>query len=139
MSEETIELYYISEYENDETEEYEDEKEGVSIVSRQTYLDFLQETEWEPCECNVQGCLSCFLDETDGWTEGYGGTCTELWFGDDPATGKQWNPKAVLAERNKQEMHECQWCYEDVDGKDSVVWEGGHYHPSCLKDMGVGQ
>ena len=96
ISEETIELYYISEYENDETEEYEDEKQGVSIVSRQAYLDYLQETEWEPCMCDVQGCLSCFLDETNGWAEGYGGTCTTLWFGIDPATGKQWNPEAIL-------------------------------------------
>ena len=102
MSEETIELFYISNYENPETDEYEYDKQGVSIISREAYLQFFVETEWEPCVCNEQGCLSCFLDETNGWAEGYGDTCTELWFGDDPATGKQWNPEAILAERRAE-------------------------------------
>ena len=96
MSEETIELFYVSHYEDPETGAYERDKEGVSIISREAYLQFLQETEWEPCMCNVQGCLSCFLDETGGWADGYGDTCTQLWFGVDPATGKQWNPEDVL-------------------------------------------
>ena len=103
MSEETIELFYISDYEDPETGECESNKEGMSIVSREDYLQFLEETEWEPCECIVQGCLSCFLDETHGWADGYGSTCTELWFGIDPATGKQWNPEAILAERKSKD------------------------------------
>ena len=103
MSEETIEMFYISNYEDPETGEYERDKQGVSIISREAYLQFFVETEWEPCVCNVQGCLSCFLDETDGWTEGYGDTCTQLWWGIDPATGKQWNPRAVLASRREEE------------------------------------
>lgn len=135
MSEETIEMFYISNYTDPETGRIvEYDKEGVSIVSREAYLQFFVETAWEPCMCQVQGCLSCFLDETDGWAEGYGDTSTELWWGIDPATGKQWDPRAVLAERRKG-LHECQYCYEDVAGEDSVVWEGGHYHPDCLEDM----
>lgn len=103
MSNETIEMFYISEYEDPETGEYEKSKEGVSIISREAFLMYFIETEWEPCMCDVQGCLSCFLDETDGWADGYGGTCTQLWFGDDPATGKQWDPNAVLASRREEE------------------------------------
>jgi len=103
MSEETIEMFYISNYEDPETGEYERDKQGVSIISREAYLQFFVETEWEPCVCNVQGCLSCFLDETDGWADGYGDTPTTLWWGIDPATGKQWNPRAVLASRGEEE------------------------------------
>ncbi len=99
MSNKTIELFYVSDYEDPETGAYERDKESVSIISREAYLQFLQETEWEPCMCNVQGCLSCFLDETRGWADGYSGTCTQLWFGVDPATGKQWNPEDVLKAR----------------------------------------
>ena len=51
MSEETIEMFYISTYEDYETGEREYDKEGVSIVSREDYLAFLQETEWKPCAC----------------------------------------------------------------------------------------
>ena len=102
MSEETIEMFYISNYEDPETGEYEKDKQGVSIISREDYLQFFIETEWKPCVCNVQGCLSCFLDETNGWADGYGDTCTELWFGVDPATGKQWDPRAVLASRGEE-------------------------------------
>ena len=99
MSDDTIEMFYISDYEDPETGKREHDKEGVSIVSREDYIQFLHETEWEPCVCNVQGCLSCYLDEKDLWADGYGITCTQLWWGIDPATGKQWNPKAILAER----------------------------------------
>ena len=135
MNKNEIELHYISDYEDPETGEVTEQIEGVSIVSRDDYLRFFVETEWEPCECQIQGCLSCFLDETRGWVDGYGANCTLLWFGNDPATGKHWEPEVVLAERRKQAMHECQYCYEDVDGKDSEVWEGGHYHPYCLDEM----
>jgi hypothetical protein len=139
MSEETIELHYISNYADPETGRIvEYDKRGMSVVPRQLYLDFLAETEYEPCECNVQGCLSCFLDEKDLWAEGYGDTSTQLWFGDDPATGKQWNPEAVLAERRSKDP-DCQWCYERIIGDEGQVWEGANYHFYCLKDMGVGQ
>jgi len=103
LSNDTIELFYISHYEDPETGAYEYDKKGVSIISREAYLQFLHETEYEPCECNVQGCLSCFLDEKRLWADGYGDTCTELWFGVDPATGKQWNPKAILEARRGEE------------------------------------
>lgn len=103
MTNDTIELHYISNYTDPETGAYEYDKKGVSIISREKYLQFLYETEWEPCMCQVQGCLSCFLDETDGWAEGYGDTSTELWFGVDPATGKQWNPRAILEARRGEE------------------------------------
>ena len=99
MTDDTIEMFYISDYEDPETGERERDKQGVSIVSREDYIQFLHETEWEPCVCNVQGCLSCFLDEKMLWADGYGITCTQLWWGIDPATGKQWNPRAILAER----------------------------------------
>jgi len=99
MNEETIELFYISNYELDG--EWEKQKQGVSIIPRETYIEFLHETEWEPCVCNVQGCLSCFLDEKMLWADGYGNTPTSLWFGVDPTTGKQWNPEAILEERKK--------------------------------------
>ena len=74
MSEETIELFYIGYYEDPETGECEEDKQGVSLVSKEAYLRFLEETEWEPCVCNVQGCLSCFLDEKDLWADGFGHT-----------------------------------------------------------------
>lgn len=106
MSEETIELRYISDYEDPETGETERNKEGVSIVSREDYLDFLQETEYNPPECGEVGCLSCFLDEKDLWVDGYGIMPSTLWFGVDPATGKQWDPEAVLASRGEEETEE---------------------------------
>ncbi len=96
MSNDTIEMFYISNYEDPETGEREQDKQGVSIVSREAYIDF----SYGSClACDVQGCLSCFLDKINGWADGYGDTCTELWWGIDPATGKQWNPRAILAER----------------------------------------
>lgn len=135
MNDKTIELFYVSDYEDPQTGEVTKQIEGVSIISREDFLMYLVETEWEPCECQIQGCLSCFLDEKRAWADGYGSNCTTLWFGNDPATGKQWDPEAVLAERRNQGVHECQYCYEDVAGKDSEVWEGGHYHPYCLEEM----
>ena len=111
MNEDTIELFYESDYnleydpsiEEDEEHEIYDfkrEVEGVSIVSKEDYLNFYADTMYNPCKCHIgPGCLSCFLDENDLWTRGYGENCTCLWFGKDPATGKHWNPEEILRER----------------------------------------
>ena len=98
MNKDKIELHYISDYEDPETGEVKEQIEGMSIVSKSNYLTFLATSEWNPCECGVRGCLSCFLDEEDAWADGYGDTCTELWWGIDPATGEQWNPEEELTE-----------------------------------------
>ena len=106
MNEDTIELFYESDYtiEEDEEQEYIFKRavEGVSIVSKEDYLDFYVDTIYNPCRCRIgPGCLSCFLDEHDLWTRGYGENCTLLWFGIDPATGKCWNPKEILRESGR--------------------------------------
>ena len=111
MNEDTIELFYESDYnleydpsiEEDEEHEIYDfkrEVEGVSIVSKEDYLNFYVDTMYNPCRCRIgPGCLSCFLDEHDLWTRGYGENCTCLWFGKDPATGKSWNPEEIVRKR----------------------------------------
>ena len=68
-----IAIRYIGHYENPETGEIEQDKEGVSVVSKEAYEAYKAETEWKPCVCDVQGCLSCFLDEQDAWADGYFG------------------------------------------------------------------
>lgn len=107
-----IELHYTSDYEDPETGEIEHDKQSTTVVSCEAYVRFFYETESEPCMCEVRGCLSCFLDETNGWAEGYAGTCTELWFGIDPATGKQWEADTGMSQEECEQEHgeDCN-CY----------------------------
>tara|TARA_R110002020_G_scaffold306166_1_gene522142 strand:- start:1726 stop:2013 length:288 start_codon:yes stop_codon:yes gene_type:complete len=84
-----IKLYYEGTYIDEEDNEEHDVK-GFSIVSKDAYITFWHETMYEPCRCNVQGCLSCFLEETNGYADGFGANVSILWFGTDE-NGNQWN------------------------------------------------
>ena len=97
----SIEMFYVSDYEDPEdwNAETKENVKGVSIVSKEAYLRWYLQTENTPCKCHVQGCLSCFLDYNNAWTDGYGGNCSEMWFGKDPATGDYWNPENALKKR----------------------------------------
>ena len=83
-----VKLFYEGIYENDEDEDDErngQEIESYSLVNKQDYIDYYHDTKYEPCPCDVQGCLSCFLDEAShtpalkkGGISSYG----MLWFED---------------------------------------------------------
>ena len=84
-----VKLHYEGTYDDDEGNEEIDAK-GFSWVNKADYIRFYDETAYDPCKCDVQGCLSCFLDETNGWADGFGSSVGMLWFGKDEH-GKKWN------------------------------------------------
>lgn len=92
-----IELFYVSDYDDDEGD-YREQVQGVTVIPKRDFLIHIDETKYNPCDCNVVGCLSCYLDWNDAWASGYGANCTELWFGIDPSTGKQWDADAAYEE-----------------------------------------
>jgi len=83
-----IKLFYEGIYTNDDED---DEREGQeimshSLVSKKDYQNYYEDTKWNPCACDEQGCLSCFLEEyphtpaiKEGGIESYG----SLWFEDE--------------------------------------------------------
>jgi len=95
-----VKLHYEGTYVDEEDNE-EHEVEGFSWVSKADYISFYEETAYDSCKCQVQGCLSCFLDETNGWAKGFGMNVSILWFGKD-SLGKQWNyPPLKAGESNE--------------------------------------
>jgi len=84
-----VKLHYVGTYIDEEDNE-EQEVEGFSWVSKNDYIRFYEETAYEPCQCDERGCLSCFLDETNGWAKGFGMNVFLLWFGKDE-NGEQWD------------------------------------------------
>ena len=81
-----VKLYYEGDF-IDEDENVTREAIGFSIVSKKAYISFWHETEHEPCRCNVQGCMSCFIEETVGYAKGFGDNISMLWFD----TKQDWN------------------------------------------------
>lgn len=89
MSDDDIKLYYEGSYiDEEDNEEYD--VVGFSIVSKSAYIRWWHSTAYEPCKCHVQGCLSCFLEVTNGYADGFGSNVGGLWFGTDE-NGNQWN------------------------------------------------
>lgn len=78
-----VKMFYISDYEDPKTGKTTRQKKGFSLISKDDFRMWVQETEVEPCVCGVSGCLSCYLDETHSWADGYGSNCTSLWFEED--------------------------------------------------------
>jgi|TARA_B100000902_G_scaffold395967_1_gene455729 hypothetical protein len=84
-----VKLHYVGTYIDEEDNE-EQEVEGFSWVSKNDYIRFYEETAYEPCQCDERGCLSCFIEETAGWADGFGTDVSLLWFGKDE-NGEQWD------------------------------------------------
>jgi hypothetical protein len=84
-----VKLHYEGTY-DDNLGRMMDDVEGFSWVNKADYIRFYDETAYDPCKCDEQGCLSCFLDETNGWANGFGSSVGMLWFGKDEQ-GKKWN------------------------------------------------
>jgi len=84
--EDDIKLFYEGIYEDGGGFGDGKELKSYSVVSKKDYRNYYEDTKWNPCECDVQGCLSCFLNEyphqpqfTKGSIVSYGG----LWFEDN--------------------------------------------------------
>lgn len=84
-AEDDIKLFYEGIYDNDGGFGDGNEMKSYSVVSKKDYRNYYEDTKWNPCECDVQGCLSCFLNEyphqpqiTEGRIVSYG----SLWFED---------------------------------------------------------
>ncbi len=111
-AEDDIKLFYEGIYDNDGGFGDGNEMKSYSVVSKKDYRNYYEDTKWNPCECDVQGCLSCFLNEyphqpqfTEGRIVSYG----SLWFEDsvwdaetyEEATGVEFseqNPKKIEAD-----------------------------------------
>lgn len=82
-----VKLFYEGIYTNDDED---DEREGqeiksYSLVSKQDYMDYYHDTKYNPCKCDEQGCLSCFLEEaphTPALKKGGISSYGMLWFED---------------------------------------------------------
>jgi hypothetical protein len=137
-----VKLHYEGTYEDDEGNE-EHDVEGFSWVNKDDYIRFYHKTAYDPCQCDVQGCLSCFLDETNGWADGFGSNVGILWFGNDE-NGKQWdygaesfgaegewNLKNVGVEvaQNKPLLRGCRVCLGSLGSWDSE--RRGFVHEEC--------
>ena len=120
-----VKLFYEGIYENDEDEDDErngQEIESYSLINKQDYIDYYHDTKYEPCPCDVQGCLSCFLDEAshtpaikEGGITSYG----SLWFEDnewrktleaESFTAEQKCPTCKSDESQYTEYHKCGDC-----------------------------
>ncbi len=97
-AEDDIKLFYEGIYDNDGGFGDGNEMKSYSVVSKKDYRNYYEDTKWNPCECDVQGCLSCFLNEyphqpqiTEGRIVSYG----SLWFED-----RVWDAETFAAEDN---------------------------------------
>lgn len=95
-AEDDIKLFYEGIYDNDGGFGDGNEMKSYSVVSKKDYRNYYEDTKWNPCECDVQGCLSCFLNEyphqpqfTEGRIVSYG----SLWFEDSV-----WDAETFAAE-----------------------------------------
>ena len=82
-----IKLHYEGTY-IDEDDNEEHDVVGFSIVSKSAYIRWWHSTAYEPCKCDEQGCLSCFME--GDYADGFGENVGCLWFGEDE-DGSQWN------------------------------------------------
>lgn len=82
-----VKLFYEGIYTNDDEDDKREGQEirSYSLISKKEYIDYYHDTKYDPCKCDVQGCLSCFLDEAshtpaikNGGISSYG----MLWFED---------------------------------------------------------
>lgn len=85
QAEDDIKLFYEGIYDNDGGFGDGQELKSYSVVSKKDYRDYYEDTKLNPCECDEQGCLSCFLNEyphepqfKEGSIVSYG----SLWFED---------------------------------------------------------
>tara|TARA_B100001778_G_scaffold334937_1_gene349293 strand:- start:1126 stop:3246 length:2121 start_codon:yes stop_codon:yes gene_type:complete len=115
-----VKLFYEGIYYNDDED---DEREGKaieshSLVSKQEYIDYYHDTEYNPCECNVQGCLSCFLDETSHTPAIKNGgvkMLNVLWFED--AELNALDAESFGAEYGKRQRFGNRYVARDTKGK----------------------
>jgi len=84
-AEDDIKLFYEGIYDNEGGFGDGEELKSYSVVSKKDYRDYYEDTKLNPCECDEQGCLSCFLNEyphepqfKEGSIVSYG----SLWFED---------------------------------------------------------
>jgi len=88
FADDQIKIFYEGIYTNDDED---DEREGqeimsYSLVSKKDYQEYYEDTKWNPCKCDEQGCLSCFLEYYPHTPEIKNGVITSygsLWFEDD--------------------------------------------------------
>ncbi len=85
QAEDDIKLFYEGIYDNEGGFGDGQELKSYSVVSKKDYRDYYEDTKLNPCECDEQGCLSCFLNEyphepqfKEGSIVSYG----SLWFED---------------------------------------------------------
>ena len=94
-----IKIFYEGIYTNDDED---DEREGQeimshSLVSKKDYQEYYEDTKYEPCKCDVQGCLSCFLEYYPHTPEIKNGVITSygsLWLQDE----ESFNAETLKAE-----------------------------------------
>ena len=84
---ERIKLFYEGIYTNDDEDDPREGQEimSYSLVSKKDYQEYYEDTKYEPCKCDVQGCLSCFLEYYPHTPEIKNGVITSygsLWFED---------------------------------------------------------
>ncbi|MDA8580402.1 hypothetical protein N9L01_00375 [bacterium] len=86
--EEQIKLFYEGIYTNDDEDDPREGQEikSYSLVSARDYQEYYEDTKLNPCACDEQGCLSCFLEEYPHTPEIKNGSIpsySSLWFESD--------------------------------------------------------
>ena len=86
---EQIKLFYEGIYTNDDEDDPREGQEikSYSLVSARDYQEYYNDTKLNPCACDEQGCLSCFLEEYPHTPEIKNGSIpsySSLWFESDP-------------------------------------------------------
>ena len=120
-----VKLFYEGIYYNDDEE---DEREGqeiesYSLVSKQDYMDYYHDTKYNPCKCDEQGCLSCFLDEaphTPALKKGGISSYESLWFEDDELNALD---AETFEATPKWECDACGDMHDDEDEAESCCIE----------------
>ena len=84
-----IKLFYEGIYTNDDEDDPREGQEikSYSLVSERDYQEYYNDTKLNPCACDEQGCLSCFLEEYPHTPEIKNGSIpsySSLWFESDP-------------------------------------------------------
>ena len=80
-----IKIFYEGIYTNDDEDDAREGQEimSYSLVSKKDYQEYYEDTKWNPCACDEQGCLSCFLEYYPHTPEIKNGVITSygsLWF-----------------------------------------------------------
>ena len=128
-----VKLFYEGIYTNDDED---DEREGQeirshSLISKKEYIDYYHDTKYNPCKCDVQGCLSCFLDEAshtpaikNGGIRSYG----MLWFEDaelNALDAESFESEGVIeaVQQNLNDKDFVNYAYKVLIGGDAKTFE----------------